>query len=47
MKIFRPPVRPGEWPAQVPITPDGLCSWASICFPRRQIGEAAALLTTQ
>lgn len=44
MEVFRPLVRPGEWLAQVPITPDGLCSWASIHFPREQIDEAAALL---
>ncbi|MBA9006816.1 MULTISPECIES: hypothetical protein [Thermomonospora] len=44
MKLFEPIFRPGEWLAQVPIMPGGLCSWASIHFPREQIGEAVALL---
>jgi hypothetical protein len=44
MRLFAPIHRPGEWLAQIPITPKGACSWASIHFPREQINEAASLL---
>jgi hypothetical protein len=47
MQVFKPIFRPGEWLAQIPITPDGACSWASIHFPREQIGEAAAVLESR
>lgn len=44
MQIFKPLFRPGEWLAQIPLTADGPCSWASITFPREQISDAASLL---
>ncbi|MBO2448726.1 hypothetical protein J4573_16610 [Actinomadura barringtoniae] len=44
MQAFKPILRPGEWLAQIPLTADGPCTWASIHFPREQINEATKLL---